>query len=1788
MKPSRIYKVVLATILFTSISTSVLADTVCGIKYINQLDKDSDYKLSEDSLNELSSNLNIESELKENFLDVNTKESNDELKNELKKYNILSEDSSIVVNKKGMDIKSKSIDLNDNVTKSDTLMMIYKSKFGVIEARPFIINSPSRRKIGDFVKKIIKTDEYTPVGYEGNSKEFDYSEGDYSIYVNPSVYELYLQYYIDNNIIEINELKDSKFKTDYTKYKEDNLSIPEWSNSLQDYIYSKSSNILNNQFGYSWKVNGVTDNTEKSFEINKSTPSYFYSENITKMDAYKYIYEIYKDMFGDISEERMNLLTYKLGDTDFNKLDLYNKNIIYSLLNAGLLNRDNKEEIKNLDSRITYNQLGIILCRIKDPSKRIDVDSILDNMSESDKKFANEGYTRKDITISSEEFAEPQTISVTEVEKKTTTSLFNYGINKSIIKAKAAPITDHHQGAANYAWGATNKIPSSNNTSNTNTNITGATNIEMLNAALNKTPSTTAQQVSNNGYYSDGNGNVIFNGKVVNGTNPLNNSSGNSDNATNESSSETNNGSNSESGNSASVDLSKKTVVIDPGHGDWATYKNSLGSDLFEDNSPDATTKMSDSVISGVESSFGEGSTQDGKKNVKDTGGTSNGDIYEYKVVWSVAEKLKSKLEAKGIKVIMTKSSQDADLGNIERAEIANNANANIELRIHCDSRGGDLGVLTLYSEQVTSYMTSELKEKSKNYANTIHSEFIKATGASDKGVKEQQLTGFNWGKTPQVLVELDDMDDLSMAQKLNSSDYQDKCAEGLYNGLLKVLEVSDNTDTTNKPESSTADTTTANNVDVSSSSTTAEKITSSSKTYEVIKFFPITKNLLYKNKSIDDLKEGSDDVKKIDKSDKGTTITFEINCSNDVRALSVIDSRIIYKGVPDGKAWQTVTKVETDGRSTTYIGSETFKADDSEIICIAEKLLKNRLTGETAVLLEDNDTALIGNRVVKTTDPMVIMNSDETYYNLDLIANLMTSSYVSSLCPDTIFGVKSLPSETIADVKATGGIIEKTVLFKPDKIPSDSNGTLANNTDDFFNLDMTARAMTSLTRQFTVNGKNIYAVIEWSYSVPDVNNQLYTFSTQDNSTFSVKEASEYLFTRPTDETEAAWWDKNINLSNAMCNCIYGTKDKEYFTSGFLKPDVTLLVESKDLDESTVVDTVFGNIQFSNSFKSKYCDNVSDFYKKLFGVDSRTFNIIYGTENGEITSYSNMYAVDSRGAVYKNATQDERTSYDSSKKILTISTRSNGGARDTVQDGTISISKDNDTRNFYLINSPSSEYYKLVYTSPIEGVLYERKLSDTKNIYSLKSDDSSDVTYKEITSLYNFALSAFNAREEQDLFKRPTTYKPIDYSNLPVLDSYQQNKFYLYNNELYTTSNDASMLNSVSSRPGFLNAQLGNPYIRYKINNASMFIGLKASAFPVIYAKKREFTVSNGVLTNQSSNPYLDLGNVFYSGLNSTLISRMMDENIANTKYSQLPDGAKVIIGDILFVKKNGVLNSSSYKDANLTNALANLEEDDEGIKTIIGNLFAGMQIYYSGRTVPFVDYITSVGLGSYLGETDNDTLVYNGSKKILKSDGTLEDYNYSSSLEHCSFKIDLEDKLRFYLLDPANNTYSLQCTSDEYGSGYISNVSMFAEDLGFTFNDDDMQNLVGNKYKELPNFRQTFENYKESYNQALKGDVLSIFKFFFYIMISYAILASWIAVAILKLHIGTGIFLWIRNPSGVKGSEGIDVVKIMTLGIWNLDSDPKVVSVIGANIIMFCLYYLVINSDAIIQLLFG
>ena len=82
---------------------------------------------------------------------------------------------------------------------------------------------------------------------------------------------------------------------------------------------------------------------------------------------------------------------------------------------------------------------------------------------------------------------------------------------------------------------------------------------------------------------------------------------------------------------------------------------------------------------------------------------------------------LKDLLIKNGYTVIMTRESADVNISNIERAQIANNANADLTIRIHCDSinDSGKTGAVILVPDK-TGEFTKQIYKNSNKYAEIL------------------------------------------------------------------------------------------------------------------------------------------------------------------------------------------------------------------------------------------------------------------------------------------------------------------------------------------------------------------------------------------------------------------------------------------------------------------------------------------------------------------------------------------------------------------------------------------------------------------------------------------------------------------------------------------------------------------------------------------------------------------------------------------------------------------------------------------------------------------------------------------------------------------------------------------------------------------------------------------------------------------------------------------------------------------------------------------------------------
>ncbi|MFK4415297.1 N-acetylmuramoyl-L-alanine amidase [Bacillus sp. RC251] len=143
-------------------------------------------------------------------------------------------------------------------------------------------------------------------------------------------------------------------------------------------------------------------------------------------------------------------------------------------------------------------------------------------------------------------------------------------------------------------------------------------------------------------------------------------------------------------------------------------------------------------------------------------------------LVLEMASVLKEKLEAKGIQVLMTRTSQDVDISNKERATFANDHKANLFLRLHVDGseNPNQSGFAVLTPAEGSPY-TKEIYAESLQISQTIVNKMRENHQVKVNGIKfRDDLSGFNWAKVPGVLLELGFMSNSEEDKKLSDPQY--------------------------------------------------------------------------------------------------------------------------------------------------------------------------------------------------------------------------------------------------------------------------------------------------------------------------------------------------------------------------------------------------------------------------------------------------------------------------------------------------------------------------------------------------------------------------------------------------------------------------------------------------------------------------------------------------------------------------------------------------------------------------------------------------------------------------------------------------------------------------------------------------------------------------------------------------------------------------------------------------------------------------------------------------------
>lgn len=160
----------------------------------------------------------------------------------------------------------------------------------------------------------------------------------------------------------------------------------------------------------------------------------------------------------------------------------------------------------------------------------------------------------------------------------------------------------------------------------------------------------------------------------------------------------------------------------------------------------------------------------------------------EYKVNLAVALKLRDLLEENGAEVVMTHETADVDISNQERAKMLNDAGVDLALRLHCDGVD-DSSVKGAMMLVPSGKYTKDFSERSRAAGETIFEAYLSATGAKNRGViPRDDQTGFNWSTVPVCNIEMGCLSNGEEEALLVSGDYQQKCAQGLCDGIVSFF----------------------------------------------------------------------------------------------------------------------------------------------------------------------------------------------------------------------------------------------------------------------------------------------------------------------------------------------------------------------------------------------------------------------------------------------------------------------------------------------------------------------------------------------------------------------------------------------------------------------------------------------------------------------------------------------------------------------------------------------------------------------------------------------------------------------------------------------------------------------------------------------------------------------------------------------------------------------------------------------------------------------------------------
>lgn len=812
--------------------------------------------------------------------------------------------------------------------------------------------------------------------------------------------------------------------------------------------------------------------------------------------------------------------------------------------------------------------------------------------------------------------------------------------------------------------------------------------------------------------------------------------------------------------------------------------------------------------------------------------------------------------------------------------------------------------------------------------------------------------------------------------------------------------------------------------------------------------------------------------------------------------------------------------------------------------------------------------------------------------------------------------------TECLTFITGNGGSEGDDILM--DNRKTAVNGELLRHTQ-LYNVNQLSNGVSSLYRVLyaDTNGdglsERMVVLLDLVYRVPsldDFNQNDWMDKHYNNANLTLNGVFSALYTQPAKGSELRkWWDSNYGMANAMANLIFGTKRVEYVKCGYVMPVVTVLFDTNTPAELRTKATA-SSVMISNGFEmsSGYGewirgttgDFLTSYYTNVAGLSPGS--VAY--EFAKVHRTCSLYGGYGIGTGNSSVTVDGQFPTDGS--IL----QSNGEKPANWQ-GDLGFGKDFClTRSNVLYRSAESDMRvsfgvnnNLVDTiSVTEGTTYNFvTTAPTGSVVSYGGYDwfyHSDVTINGVNCL---RLIPVDVKE----WPLRVYVKHANGRNVVVDKPFSQtiaglySKFGLTGDKVPTDAYTMNLnglevfmegINQKLSDAGIITLDVkGNKALHryWGVYNGSLggyqYDG-KSIISPASFKKKTDIVKGDMVVvpsvylpigsyyTYKSGDGYklgtgsvagaLNFANFSYSGMVNSIIDSIISKELNTTSISSLKDGMRVKIGGDWWTADGGTFISDTIYDTNLVEQSKNL-----GSFSGLHDRWKAYAISCDGLTRSLKNYLRDATLSDNAsGLKDGDwcyMLDSNGVKCVRKGS---EIYDVSYNANCTRIRAALDDSLLVRPVNAEGTHYIMVYNATES----IVNGIDFPFYTGNVISSQGKErayfDLNHSSYEMSSEYNYSREEFEKGFQKRWYQDFWTLIKMFIIVACSYLSVMGWIAYLVVTMGYGASFLEAIAGKKNGGNGNGIDFVKIFTIGVYSLDERPSAPRVAIVSIVCFCI----------------